>query len=78
MSGYFRCAWLFLRCLRVQDVLGKWQIPILNDTYVMLFFGLLKKLVARWMKGAEGMDDNKVPTQVFSHLIIMMCTFTVH
>ena len=24
-------------------------MPIYNDTYVMLFFGLLKKLVSKWL-----------------------------
>lgn len=30
-------------------MLGKWEVPIYNDTYVMLFFGLLKKLVSKWL-----------------------------
>ncbi|XP_065174718.1 rifampicin phosphotransferase-like [Sycon ciliatum] len=42
------------------DVLGKWEVPIINDTYVMIFFGLLKKLVARWMVSAVGVDEHKV------------------
>ena len=32
-----------------QDVLGHWEVPIYNDTYVMLFFGLVKKLVSRYL-----------------------------
>ena len=32
-----------------QEVLGHWEVPIYNDTYVMLFFGLLKKLVSKWL-----------------------------
>ena len=32
-----------------QEVLGRWEVPIYNDTYVMLFFGLLKKLVSKWL-----------------------------
>ena len=32
-----------------QEVLGNWEIPIMNDTYVMVFFGLLKSLVAKWL-----------------------------
>lgn len=42
--------------LFLQEVLGKWEVPIYNDTYVMLFFGLLKKLVAKWLVD----DPNKV------------------
>ena len=30
-------------------MLGKWEVPIYNDTYVMLFFGFLKKLVSKWL-----------------------------
>ena len=37
-------------------MLGKWEVPIYNDMYVMLFFGILKKLVSKWL--AEN------PTQV--------------
>ena len=39
-----------------QELLGKWEVPIYNDTYVMLFFGLLKKLVSKWLVE----DTNKV------------------
>ena len=41
----------------LQELLGRWEVPIYNDTYVMLFFGLLKKLVSKWLV----LDDpNKV------------------
>lgn len=30
-------------------MLGRWLIPIYNDTYVMLFFGLLQRLVASYL-----------------------------
>ncbi|XP_064399663.1 rifampicin phosphotransferase-like isoform X2 [Halichondria panicea] len=32
-----------------KNLIGKWEVPVMNDTYVMLFFGLLKKLVGQWM-----------------------------
>ncbi|XP_062522219.1 prodigiosin synthesizing transferase PigC-like isoform X2 [Corticium candelabrum] len=37
------------------NMLDKWEVPIYNDTYVMIFFGLLKKLVTRFM--CTGDDD---------------------
>ena len=45
-----------------QEVLGRWEVPIYNDTYVMLFFGLLKKLVSKWLTT----DPNKVSKTVDS------------
>ena len=30
-------------------MLGRWTIPIYNDTYVMIFFGILKKLVGQYL-----------------------------
>ena len=36
----------------LQDVLGHWEVPIYNDTYVMLFFGLVKKLVSKYFAGS--------------------------
>lgn len=45
-----------------QEVLGHWEVPIYNDTYVMLFFGLLKKLVSKWLTT----DPNKVSKTVDS------------
>jgi pyruvate,water dikinase len=32
-----------------KDVLGHWEVPIINDAYVMLFFGLLKKMVQKYL-----------------------------
>lgn len=32
-----------------KEVLGRWTVPIYNDTYVMIFFGILKKLVAQYL-----------------------------
>ena len=32
-----------------QNVFGRWLIPIYNDTYVMLFFGLLQRLVSSYL-----------------------------
>jgi pyruvate,water dikinase len=32
-----------------ESVLGNWSVPIYNDTYVMIFFGLLKKLVSKYL-----------------------------
>ena len=60
-------------------MLDKWEVPIYNDTYVMIFFGLLKKLVTRFM--CTGDDDkvgNYVHTKVskltdFSVLVNMSC-----
>ena len=45
-----------------QEVLGRWEVPIYNDTYVMLFFGLLKKLVSKWLTT----DPNEVSKTVDS------------
>ena len=45
-----------------QEVLGRWEVPIYNDTYVMLFFGLLKKLVSKWLTT----DANEVSKTVDS------------
>ena len=39
-----------------QEVLGKWETPIMNDACVMLFFGLLKSLVSKWLTS----DSNAV------------------
>jgi phosphohistidine swiveling domain-containing protein len=33
--------------------LKKWQAPIINDYLCMIFFGLLKKLTAQWIQGAD-------------------------
>ena len=41
-----------------QDVLRNWYVPLYNDTYVMLFFGILKKLVSKYLTD----DPNKVIT----------------
>eukprot|EP00118_Oscarella_pearsei_P005272 m.24046 g.24046 ORF g.24046 m.24046 type:complete len:980 (+) comp28565_c0_seq3:186-3125(+) len=41
------------------NILDKWEVPIINDTYVMLFFGILKKLVGRFL--CHG-DDDKAQT----------------
>ena len=43
-------------------MLGRWEVPIYNDTYVMLFFGLLKKLVSKWLTA----DANQVSKTVNS------------
>jgi len=43
-----------------QEVLGRWEVPMYNDTYVMLFFGLLKKLVSKWLTS----DANEVSETV--------------
>ena len=29
--------------------MGKWEVPIYNDTYVIIFFGFNKKLVSKWL-----------------------------
>src|SRR5690606_32566329 len=31
-----------------RELLGSWQIPLLNDLYTMIFTSLLRRLVARW------------------------------
>ena len=37
-------------------MLGKWEVPVYNDTYVMLFFGLLKNMVSGWLN----LNDHRV------------------
>ena len=34
------------------DLLGHWRAPLVNDFFAMLFFGVLGKLVERWLSGA--------------------------
>lgn len=37
-----------------QEVLKKWQAPIINDYLCMIFFGLLKKLTENWIESEDG------------------------
>ncbi|XP_065909543.1 rifampicin phosphotransferase-like isoform X2 [Dysidea avara] len=41
-----------------KNVIGRWEVPIYNDIYVMFFFGLLKKYTGRWV--VTGDSDDKV------------------
>lgn len=34
-----------------EQILQRWQAPIINDTLCMIFFGLLKKLTEKWIEG---------------------------
>lgn len=36
-----------------EEVLKKWQAPIINDYLCMIFFGLLKKLTTNWLDGDD-------------------------
>eukprot|EP01137_Pigoraptor_chileana_P023651 Opistho-2@90297 len=40
-----------------ENIIHKWETPIINDTYVMLFFGQLKKMVSKIFK--DDKDPNK-------------------
>ncbi|MEP7218100.1 MAG: PEP/pyruvate-binding domain-containing protein [Bacteroidota bacterium] len=40
------------------SLLRRWRIPILNDFYTMIFFGLLKRTVEKWMNDAGGTIHN--------------------
>jgi rifampicin phosphotransferase len=40
--------WTIYRDLE-QHVLGAWQAPILTDFFAMVFYGVLRRLVARWV-----------------------------
>ena len=48
--------WTIATFVGPQNMVLKWEVPVFNDTYVMLFFGILKKLVGKWM----ALDSNKV------------------
>ena len=50
----------------LQEIFGKWEVPIYNDTYVMLFFGILKKLVSKWLAS----DQNEVIKPTLATIII--------
>jgi pyruvate,water dikinase len=39
-------------------LLGRWQVPIINDFYVMIFYGLLKRLSAAWCGDPAGSLQN--------------------
>jgi len=41
-----------------RELLQRWRVPILNDFYTMIFHGVLKRLVARWMGEGSGTLDN--------------------
>ena len=36
-------------CTIIQNVLSRWLVPIYNDTYVMLFFGMLQQLISSFL-----------------------------
>ncbi|HOY66207.1 MAG TPA: PEP/pyruvate-binding domain-containing protein [Candidatus Ozemobacteraceae bacterium] len=37
----------------VTTVLGNWKAPIINDFMAMIFYGVLKSLIASWIPGAD-------------------------
>lgn len=41
-----------------KNLLWKWDIPIINDFYVMVFYGLLKNLCIKWCKDESGSLQN--------------------
>jgi pyruvate,water dikinase len=45
-----------------QRVLWHWRAPIINDFFVMIFYGLLKKLAAKWCGDASGSLQNDLLT----------------
>ncbi len=45
-----------------QRVLWKWRAPIINDFFVMIFYGLLKKLATSWCGDASGSLQNDLLT----------------
>ncbi len=40
------------------SLLWKWKAPIINDFYVMIYYGLLKKLCEKWVRDESGSLQN--------------------
>lgn len=45
-----------------RSLLQRWRVPILNDFYTMIFFGLLRKLIEKWNLDASGTLQNDLLT----------------
>lgn len=43
-------------------LLRKWTTPIVNDFFVMIFYGLLKKLTSKWLDDPDGTLQNDLLT----------------
>jgi len=42
-----------------QQLLGRWDAPLVNDFFAMIFHGLLRRLVARWLEpGDAGLENH--------------------
>jgi pyruvate,water dikinase len=41
-----------------RQLLSRWDAPLVNDFFAMIFFGLLKKLTASWCQDADGTLQN--------------------
>ena len=40
------------------DLLRNWQTPLVNDFFAMIFYGLARKLTAKWCGDTDGMLQN--------------------
>jgi pyruvate,water dikinase len=41
-----------------QRLLTKWDAPLINDFFAMIFYGTLRKLTEKWFKGEEGLHNS--------------------
>ena len=41
-------------------LLWNWKAPIINDFYVMIYYGLLKKLCEKWARDESGALQNEL------------------
>ncbi len=64
-----------------QEIIYNWETPILNDIFVMIFFGVLKKLTSKWIQTeqdfttlqndllcGEGGLESTMPTKVLMEI----------
>ncbi|MCB1750821.1 MAG: phosphoenolpyruvate synthase [Gammaproteobacteria bacterium] len=45
-----------------QALLRRWDAPLVNDLFAMIFYGLLRKLVTRWCDDSDGALQNNLLT----------------
>jgi len=43
-----------------QHLLTRWDAPLINDLFAMIFYGLLKKLVSKWCNDEDGTLQNNL------------------
>jgi pyruvate,water dikinase len=43
-----------------KDLLRKWDAPLVNDFFAMIFFGVLKKLCVNWCEDSDGTLQNQL------------------